>query len=177
MTVRRLSAATIAITVCLFANASNAATITLADYNGPNAEITCTPSCEAFVGSNPGLIQLSQTIGDNYPKAGNPAGELARLNELLVQFSPARSAVSYVDKTDIEQGSWSTDRQYFSIKQSINLWFFENMSGGTVTVTARGDDWSHTTAYGPATVPVPAAAWLFGSALLGLVGLARRKSV
>ena len=27
----------------------------------------------------------------------------------------------------------------------------------------------------PSTVPVPAAAWLFGSAMLGLVGLARRK--
>jgi hypothetical protein len=27
------------------------------------------------------------------------------------------------------------------------------------------------------TVPVPAAAWLFGSGLLGLVGVARRKKV
>lgn len=30
--------------------------------------------------------------------------------------------------------------------------------------------------YGPAVVPVPAAAWLFGSGLLGLVGIARRKA-
>lgn len=29
---------------------------------------------------------------------------------------------------------------------------------------------------GPATVPVPAAAWLFGSGLLGLIGLSKRKS-
>lgn len=31
------------------------------------------------------------------------------------------------------------------------------------------------TAYSVSTVPVPAAAWLFGSGLLGLVGVARRK--
>ena len=28
----------------------------------------------------------------------------------------------------------------------------------------------------PSAVPVPAAAWLFGSGLLGLVGVARRKA-
>jgi hypothetical protein len=33
---------------------------------------------------------------------------------------------------------------------------------------------SHVDAYG--VVPVPAAVWLFGSGLLGLVGIARRKS-
>jgi hypothetical protein len=27
----------------------------------------------------------------------------------------------------------------------------------------------------PATVPLPAATWLFGSGLLGLVGMARKK--
>ncbi len=31
--------------------------------------------------------------------------------------------------------------------------------------------------FAPSAVPVPAAAWLFGSGLLGLVGIARRKSV
>jgi hypothetical protein len=30
---------------------------------------------------------------------------------------------------------------------------------------------------GPQVVPVPAAVWLFGSGLLGLVGVARRKKV
>jgi hypothetical protein len=32
-----------------------------------------------------------------------------------------------------------------------------------------------TAAPAPAPVPVPAAVWLFGSGLLGLVGVARRK--
>ena len=34
---------------------------------------------------------------------------------------------------------------------------------------------SHVSAYGVSAVPIPAAAWLFGSGLLGLVGIARRK--
>jgi hypothetical protein len=38
-------------------------------------------------------------------------------------------------------------------------------------VQGPGDD----SAYGAAVVPVPAAVWLFGSGLLGLVGVARRK--
>jgi hypothetical protein len=35
---------------------------------------------------------------------------------------------------------------------------------------------SHVSIFGSAAVPVPAAVWLFGSGLLGLVGLARRRS-
>jgi len=31
--------------------------------------------------------------------------------------------------------------------------------------------------YGASAVPLPAAAWLFGSGLLGLTGMARRKQV
>ena len=31
------------------------------------------------------------------------------------------------------------------------------------------------TSYTPSAIPVPAAVWLFGSGLLGLVGVARRK--
>jgi hypothetical protein len=30
-------------------------------------------------------------------------------------------------------------------------------------------------AYSPAVVPVPAAVWLFGSGLIGLLGIARRR--
>jgi hypothetical protein len=43
-----------------------------------------------------------------------------------------------------------------------------------------GNQWAHLTEItiggNISTVPVPAAAWLFGSGLLGLVGIARRKN-
>ena len=97
--------------------AANANTLSLADYNGPSDQITCTPSCEGFVGSNPGLISLSLTDADAYDQAGPPAGELARLNELLAQFDPARPAETYVFKTDTAATSYATSRQYFSIKK------------------------------------------------------------
>lgn len=39
------------------------------------------------------------------------------------------------------------------------------------------DDWARLEARAVATVPVPAATWLFGSALLGLVATARRRAI
>ena len=59
-------------------------------------------------------------------------------------------------------------------------WYmFEGKSGplsGTwdASVIFEGKDLSHISAY-TKVVPVPAAVWLFGSGLLGLVGIARRK--
>lgn len=55
-----------------------------------------------------------------------------------------------------------------------------NVAGGTNTWTLKGFNGFLTTAYTmtftPTTVvPVPAAAWLFGSGLMGLAGLARRR--
>lgn len=43
--------------------------------------------------------------------------------------------------------------------------------------TFNGEPLAHLTFYNSGIVPVPAAAWLFGSGLLGLVGLARRRRV
>ena len=157
-------------------SSASASTITLDGYNGSNDDINCAPSCLAFTGPNPGLIELSATEADSYPKAGDPANELELLNELLLQFDPARPTVSTVNKTDVEQKTYTTDLQYFSIKKGKSLWFFENTSGGVVTVTALGDAWSHSTEYGPTVVPLPAAAWLFGSALLGLASVKRKKA-
>lgn len=43
--------------------------------------------------------------------------------------------------------------------------------------TLNWDGSNATLTYGTAsTIPVPAAAWLFGSAMLGMVGVARRKA-
>lgn len=50
----------------------------------------------------------------------------------------------------------------------------QHTSGGD-WYTADGKALSHITFYNSGVVPVPAAVWLFGSGLLGLVGVARRK--
>jgi hypothetical protein len=63
--------------------------------------------------------------------------------------------------------SWCTNAE--------RLWL--NTYSGTLGLpTAIGNvtNWS-STAYGTAVIPIPAAVWLFGSGLLGLVGFAKRK--
>ena len=59
--------------------------------------------------------------------------------------------------------------------------FSDDSCGGPCTVfggdwyTPEGKELSHITFFDTAIVPVPAAVWLFGAGLLGLVGVARRK--
>lgn len=55
---------------------------------------------------------------------------------------------------------------------------FANASGAaTWTLSASGDLVYTVPGSGPPPVPLPAAVWLFGSGLLGLAGIGRRKSV
>jgi len=53
--------------------------------------------------------------------------------------------------------------------------------GGSLVVNAIANNWTlsatGTLGYNVPTIPVPAAVWLFGSGLLGLVGVARRRTV
>jgi hypothetical protein len=47
--------------------------------------------------------------------------------------------------------------------------------GGPITLGNTGNTWYSYSFSGTAAVPVPAAAWLFGSSLLGLAGAMRRR--
>ncbi len=75
------------------------------------------------------------------------------------------------------------DYSPLDFKKNENGFLFEAMPGEyEISIRANGDhkfDMGkfnvHVAALGAATVPNPAAAWLFGSGLLGLTGIARRK--
>ena len=156
----------------------SANTITMANYNGGAGTFECTLSCLGFNGTGPTSLSMSAAI--DFPGNDNPDDELAKLNELLAGLAPARDPVNYVNKTDLEGNGFTTDRQYFSIKQASLIWYFENTSGGSLTVDLGTDtnNYSHWTEYGPVSaVPVPAAVWLFGTALIGFVGISRRRKV
>jgi len=64
--------------------------------------------------------------------------------------------------------------------QEFNTWGGENAAVGawntavtdTVPPDAQNDVYA---VFAPAAVPIPAAVWLFGSGLLGLIGVARRR--
>jgi hypothetical protein len=161
----------------------SANTITMEDYNGGNGTDTleCTLSCEGFIiGGTPPAYALSMTDAIDFAGVGNnEADELAKLNELLAGLASPRAPVIYVNKDDNAGGGFTTDRQYFSIKQAQQTFYFENTSGGTLTVDlGTANDYSHWTEYGAVSaVPVPAAAWLFGTALIGFIGFSRRTKV
>ncbi len=77
-----------------------------------------------------------------------------------------------VSASALGAGSLGADQFYYTLDWSHTITSAENsLFGGSVA------DW-HLEGVGtlaPAAVPVPAAVWLFGSGLLGLVGVARRK--
>lgn len=157
-------------------------TITLAGYNGPSQDMTCNgaalnASCMGFVNSGPTQLSTTNAFGYDDGGSSNEANELVQLNFRLADFDPTRPSVTSVMKTDVEDDGFVVDTQYFSIKKQNFLWFFENTSGGSLTVAMQGDDYSHWTKYGETVseVPLPTAAWLFGSGLIALVGLKRRK--
>ena len=92
-----------------------------------------------------------------------------------------------------------TETQIDSVQDTSG--YITDSRGTTTVVVAAGDvfgwylrespasrdrDWSHlfevsnltfTAATAPSAVPVPAAAWLFGSGLVGLAGLRRKKQI
>jgi len=159
----------------------SANTITMIGYNGAGNIVSCEQGCEGFVGLYPtGPILTDPTEAHEFPKAGNPTKELARLNELLALIDPARTPVGNVNKVDGDGNEFETSLQYFSIKKAKDLFYFENTSGGTVKVKLEGatKDYSHWTEYGPLSqVPIPASVWLFGTALIAFVSISRRRKV
>jgi hypothetical protein len=176
--------AALAFVVGVTSTGVSANTITMANYNGGAGTVDCTLSCLGFIDdptmAAPNKKSLSSTDATDYTTANSDEStELAKLNALLGLLDPARSPVTFVDKTDAAGGGFTTDRQYFSIKQSTKIYYFENTSGGILTVAlADANDYSHYTEYGPVSAdPVPAAAWLFGTALIGFIGFSRRTKV
>ena len=97
--------------------------------------------------------------------------------------------------TGVPSGTWSFDSSKFAptefliVLKAANTpgyaaWIFDgpeaasNDGNWLVAWTNQNGimhDLSHLSIYAPTPIPVPAAVWLFGSGLLGLVGVARRK--
>lgn len=145
---------------------------------GPNKEqisVSCTLAGDCINGFLGSPATLSTTKGTGYSLNENPDGELAFLNNLLADIG--ESSVTFVNKPgDGENNSFTTDRQYFSVKKQTWTAFFVNLSGGSVTVNFDPENFSHYTEYGElAAVPIPAAAWMFGSVLLGAGVMAKRR--
>lgn len=67
--------------------------------------------------------------------------------------------------------TWAADTGYYFDQNSQSTYLsFNTPTGATISLLV-----DTTVACPPPSVPLPAAAWLFGSGLLGLVGVARRR--
>ena len=150
---------------------------------GTQYEASCTLGGDCILGflgdptvANDVSLDTAKVTGHAF--SGNPTAEATFLNSLLDNMGLPNVSVPG-DKTDEALGEFTTDRLYFSIKQGAGedtfTAFFKNNSGGAVTVSFDPNNFSHYTEYG-AVVPIPAAVWLFGSALLGIAGIGARRS-
>ncbi len=126
---------------------------------------------------DPATAFMSASIATAYDKQGNPRSELTYLNSLL----GLGGTDLITGTTDIagSGNSFETSLRYFAIKQSSYIMYFENLTGASLDVTFD-NKFSHVTGFGeqltgPSEVPLPTAVWLFGSALLGLGAIGRRK--
>lgn len=129
-------------------------------------------TCQGFTATN----TLSATQARAYDLgSSDEATELAFLNTLL-----GGGGVTSAYKPGTVGPTASTNKEYFSIKIGQQTTFYKNMTTGTLDLRflkgTASQAFSHLTEYGD-PVPLPGAVWLFGSAMVGLVALNRRRKM
>jgi hypothetical protein len=116
-------------------------------------------------------------------------------SEMSYMFYLTLGDKAYVDTSGMEQLGWGlTNTGPFSDLRSAPYWsateyaptsasdawyfdFYGGSQGDFAKTYDRMYAWAvHSGDVGAAVVPVPAAAWLFGSGIAGLIGFARRRS-
>jgi hypothetical protein len=130
--------------------------------------------------------------------------EIAKIDGLRGGNSYSKDGLSFATQTDLKSGSWSILSSLWQTYKAITLILKDGgtdvngvknvkYTAWLLTENSLAGNWfmsekqlSYMALYGteenisgdepPSTVPVPAAVWLFGSGLLGLLGAARRKS-
>jgi hypothetical protein len=169
----------------LFSGAVQANTITLDPaFTGFADTVECDPSCEGLVGDAPnGDWDFENAEVYSLDTNASPAEELAQLNNILGLTGTGDAIVGAFKPPEFDEEASSFTGMpylYFAIKKGGEIAYFQNTSGVPVDFTLSGgndpaedDLWSHVTGFGP-VVPIPAAVWLFGSALVGLVGIGYR---
>ena len=145
------------------------------------------------VGDVDSLIAVDVMQGNS-----NPDTEETWVNDTLNNLNPPGPVVQYTvsidpvvyydtDKTGVYAFELSVPYpDYFLVKNSTDIALFQNnveLDWGVFNIAEMegfhlGEEYtiSHVTQFDSiGEVPIPAAVWLFGSGLLGLVGVARRK--
>ncbi len=183
-----VTAAPIVLDNSISCNAGNAINgITVGDVTGNNGGAN---ECwGTFNGNDPGPsgdgFDVGGLIFDFVAKEDTPGG-----------LSGADIGLSVLPDTGVDNGTWSFDSSKFAPTEFLIVlkaanspgfaaWIFDGAAASSdagawlvawTNNNGKPRDLSHLSIYAPTAVPVPAAVWLFGSGLLGLAGIARRKS-
>ncbi len=157
----------------------SAGTLYLADDSAsdPSGEVQNLFTVDPVTG-NMTLVGVGD--GDVTGIAFNSSGTLLGIEpetDTLVTFNLGNGATTAIGSlgfdADDEQGLTfvpSSSLLYMVDEASESLYSVNSASGAATFIANLGDDYEAL-----AYVPIPAAVWLFGSGLLGLIGIARRK--
>ncbi len=175
------------------ANAASAATFTYENTNaGPQTDDGITVSFAApLSGQNVGYytglgIDAEEGVGIDsggfFSSNALAQGELLRINfSTTVQLAAIRLGQWQVSESvtftanNGNSVTWNTESAAFSSYETVNLSSLGNLDYIDFTANT-GTTWATINQIqGVSAVPLPAAAWLFGSALMGLMGVARRR--
>ena len=86
------------------------------------------------------------------------------------------------DAFGVDSLSFNSTAAYIAFKIGAGHFFLSLVAPGDVTIAfdkngQQKGGFSHYTEFGVSAIPVPAAAWLFGTALIGFIGFSRRTKV
>lgn len=101
------------------------------------------------------------TISITATTSGNFTATSSVTNNSITLFNDNQFVLAITDGID-----WFEPLFWFEVAPNSNIYDITFSNGSVLSIDAT-----------PTVVPVPAAVWLFGSGLLGLVGIARRKKV
>lgn len=165
----------VAILLSFTAVSASAITYIPLDVNNPGFTYSPTPAAEIlFVDENitpqnPVNIQAATETG-----FGLPAGSLNFVGETAVADTSSSSFISDVafNYLAIHFGG---SELFFRWTDAINSFSISDFKDVTEGADGTGGGISNFRAYSDLTpIPLPAAGWLFGSALIGLMGLRRK---
>lgn len=175
---KNLLACLIAAPLLFTAAAASASTISFTSLNPASPGFTYTPLADAILFHDGNLTPQDPTSVQGY-------------TEDVFNLTPGSlTLVGFGDQTSDTAGSFSNDvafnylavhfggsELFFNWNTGINSFTIADFKSITAGEDGKGGGLSNFRAYsGVSAVPLPAAAWLFGSALMGFMGF-RRKAV
>ena len=130
-----------------------------------------TGATAAIGGSIAGIVSSLTNDGTNLFGARVSAKDLVQINATTGLIDSTIGAHGVDTVTSLAYG----EGQFWTIPAlSQNLYSLDSINAAA-TLELSGLSVSHITSLTAAPVPIPAAVWLFGSGLLGLIGIAKRK--